>query len=606
MAAPVRNGVRNGGRGTTAGEGDSRQPYRLDFGKHKGKLLSECPDYYIQFLVDSRSRFDGARYPGLHRGLSEYRRARRGSTTPSLQQPGSRGPSADPPRRCPSAGLWEVRGRCGKDGGGGGGGIAGPTRHIGVLASPTPPPPPPPPQAQPRAQPQLQPQPQAQPQPQPHLPAAPPPPPPPPPNAANAANPLIPPNPPQPPPPPPRDGWFCWAKKRPPAPAPDHGPPAKRRGVSPPPEPPPPPPPQPQPHDQNTVVRYLDTGRCHAQLQEFADRIRSDSRQTITRTAQHHEEQLRHAITRAAERRDDQFLDAVWDLGVFIKQVAAKTVTDTAAHMGHIVTQPLAQIQDTVQQAAERDLARSRHLEDERQRLQRRVDDLEHALQSERQEAADLTAVLRRRVHDLERAIQAVVGDPSANEGTLRDHVERLQNQIHVLERAREDDATTLDRARQAASAAAAENAQGLQTRVNELAQASQTAEDRATQLAQLAQELRALLHKLEANETQRAALEKQVTELQRHLEKSQSELARHQKLAKTQNDALTLAMNARKRVAQPSGNDAGGGDDAGQGTSSGPSQPVVPPGRGDEMAQAILDLVRRGQPIPPTSLDLD
>ncbi|KAF1910988.1 hypothetical protein BDU57DRAFT_543607 [Ampelomyces quisqualis] len=618
MAAPVGDG----GRGTREGEGegDRRQSYRLDFGKHKGKLLSECPDYYVQFLVDSRARFDGARYPGLRQGLSEFRRARHGSATPSLQQSASRGPSANPPQS-------RVRARpSANDGGGGGGGeaaMAGPTppmtphpvgpRRRLVMASPAGNPRPPPPR----------------------------PPPPPPPHLLNAANtPPVPPhlphaanshlpnaaNPPLLPPPPPRDGWFCWPKKRsapdqgPPAkqgyvsppPAPDQGPPAKRRCVSPPAEPEPHS--QFYPHAQNTVVRYVDTGRHHAQLQELADRIRSDSHQAITRTAEHHKEQLRHAITRAAERRDEQFLDAVWDLGVLIKQVAAKTVTDTVTQMA--------------------DLVHARKLEDENQRLQRRVHALSGAtratvgdpgadtdalqthvgaLETTSQEADNVAAGLRRQVLDLERAIRAATGDPSANEGTLRAYVERLQNQIHVLERAKQDDATTLEQARQAA-AAAADDAQGLHTRINELEQANQAVEDHATQLAQ---ELQTRLHKLDANETQRAALEKQVTELQAQLQKSEPELARHQKLAKAQNDALILAMNARKRVARPSGNHAGahglqssgGGrdddDDIGEGSSSGPSQPV-PPGLSGEMAQAIFEHVRHGQPMPTTPLDLD
>jgi hypothetical protein len=62
---------------------EQRRMYHLNFGKHKGKVLGECPESYVQFLVDNRSRFDSVRYPGLHRRLAIYKRARHPSATPS-------------------------------------------------------------------------------------------------------------------------------------------------------------------------------------------------------------------------------------------------------------------------------------------------------------------------------------------------------------------------------------------------------------------------------------------------------------------------------------------------------------------------------------------
>lgn len=150
--------------------------------------------------------------------------------------------------------------------------------------------------------------------------------------------------------------------------------------------------------------------------------------------------------------------DAPLDWGVFLKQLTAQTVTDTITQMGGLVNEPLARIQDGVDQAAVREAARYQQLHDGHQALQYRVGDLERGMRAtagddnadtdalqesvgrlararEEVEVVVLAAGLQRRVRDLEGTIRTAMGDPNAEAGALAGHIQGLRGQIPELER---------------------------------------------------------------------------------------------------------------------------------------------------------------------------
>ncbi|KAH5396898.1 hypothetical protein HBI42_219090 [Parastagonospora nodorum] len=484
---------------------DRRLPYRLDFGKNRGKTLRECPHHYLQFLTDNRTRFDSTRYPGLHRALAGLMRGTP-STTPSRgsQRDASRGPldagllnaaslNTEPPaRRRPVAPMTPR---------------PLPTPRPSLTPRPLTPRPPPP-----RHIPQRP----ATPPPSPH--ATPPQSPPPqqhttlPPPQQPTTSP--PPQQPTTSPPASGGGWFPWRAKRPaPNAAPDRPPQVKRRCVS----------ASPEPRDHNTLVR-IDIARDHARLEALVERNRHDARQAITRAANHH---------------DDQFRDGVWDLGVLVKHMARKSTDETLAQLRDLLNGPLAkmaQIQHTVEQAEARDMTRHAQLDVERQALQVRV-------------------------HQLKGAIQAAVGDADADADALQHHVNDLRARIQESTDARqaaESNATRLQAAldaRQAASDTArlqaASDTARLQAasdtaRLQAALDASQAAEAGATPDVQVLQtDIR------ELKSATQAAAQRLATQLEQLKADSDNELRlRHQmRELETANVANTQVIHARDKV---------------------------------------------------------
>ncbi|KAL5113604.1 hypothetical protein ACEQ8H_008522 [Pleosporales sp. CAS-2024a] len=331
----------------------------------------------------------------------------------------------------------------------------------------------------------------------------------------------------------PGGGWFSWVRQRPlrdpdasrKRPALDQERSRKRRNISTSPA---------SDSSPDAVVRTLpETSWVHAHMDALAERISRDSRQAIDRAARHH---------------DDQFRDAVWDLGVFIKQLARKSTDESMTQVGDIVHGPLARIaciQETVQHLEEREAERSRMQRGCEERLTAETQAAGHRV-GELQGQVDKLEAARRAAEDKAQQLQAQLGalEQDANHQlelsnlAAESHVQELQTRIATLQVEKQAAETqnqhlhnrvgTLADEKQAAQG----SAQGLQDRVRALEEQERGEKQRAQKLQARVDtlelkanaELRPRIRALEDQIIDDLNLQDQVMELRQLLQQSEEE----------------------------------------------------------------------------------